>query len=538
MKSSFNVLSHYVEGWRKISSLLTLNSEALHQFWLQVDDTVYRIHELLSNGSPLKIYNELLTGVLKRLLALGDFTRAEAIALALKETAGQQGNKEALIKANVILGYTHFNLSEIDEARDVFKQGLVLLEETLSDQILRIIFLSNLSMTVNSEESLEEALACGHSALKILHTIKKPDFNALAENIDKPSWDVQRSAVMSNLGTLYFEMARRLGEGKERDAHLRRASRFFTRSQSGDITFQDKLRSQANHALVLLLQGKTTAADDAFARLKSQCDGKPSLQRIASWITGFQAESALQQGNTEKALELCHTSLRQAIQIADPVLESQAICNAFGPLHSICDCIFGSNPDWEHFQEKGMPLINELLSFLEEKDWYTAKTHSQGVMRIASRLFEVISNRISLDRIGSSLRKIQIAALLHDIGKLRVPWTVLNRTTPLWERDFNLIKKHPAHGQQILEAIGLGSLSKTVARHHERPDGLGYPEGGNIGGIADRILAVADGYEAMTTYTRIYRKPLSKSDAVKEIKNLAGLQFDRFVSTALSEAVD
>ena len=124
------------------------------------------------------------------------------------------------------------------------------------------------------------------------------------------------------------------------------------------------------------------------------------------------------------------------------------------------------------------------------------------------------------------LEHLHIAALLHDIGKIGVPETILNKSGTLTEEEWEKMKQHPTVGANILESIKELELAiKGVKYHHERYDGKGYPEGldnGNIPIIA-AIIAVADTFDAITS-DRPYRKAKSRQEAISEIKRVSGQQ--------------
>ena len=108
------------------------------------------------------------------------------------------------------------------------------------------------------------------------------------------------------------------------------------------------------------------------------------------------------------------------------------------------------------------------------------------------------------------IRNLKNAAHLHDIGKIGIPDNILNRPTRLTEEEFQVIKEHTVIGAEILKNITLIDHVKEVARsHHERYDGMGYPDGlkGEEIPLYARVIAIADCYDAMKS-RRIYRNPL------------------------------
>lgn len=125
------------------------------------------------------------------------------------------------------------------------------------------------------------------------------------------------------------------------------------------------------------------------------------------------------------------------------------------------------------------------------------------------------------------VREVELAGTLHDLGKLGVPSYILNKTGTLTNEEYMLIQKHPVHTSQILQGIKeLRHISKITLHHHERYDGLGYPEGlkGDSIPYESQIISIADAFDAMTS-DRAYRKALSVSNAIDLLKQESGRQF-------------
>jgi diguanylate cyclase (GGDEF)-like protein/putative nucleotidyltransferase with HDIG domain len=159
--------------------------------------------------------------------------------------------------------------------------------------------------------------------------------------------------------------------------------------------------------------------------------------------------------------------------------------------------------------------------------------HSETVGRYA----EMMARELGLSE--RRINRIRLGGLLHDIGKVGVPDSILNKRGGLDAEEVATIRTHPALGAQILEHPCLADVREWVAAHHERPDGRGYPQGlsGQQLALEARILAVADAYEAMTS-DRAYRPAIGQAAARAELKRCAGSQFDPDVVDALLAVLD
>lgn len=176
--------------------------------------------------------------------------------------------------------------------------------------------------------------------------------------------------------------------------------------------------------------------------------------------------------------------------------------------------------------------IKTILSTLKEKDFMTEK-HSNNVGLIS----ESIGKELKMN--GNDLNALKLIANLHDIGKIGIDDSVLNKTGKLTEKEFEEIKKHPEIGYRILSTIPeYLEIANDVLSHHERYDGKGYPRGlkGNEIPIRARIIGVADAYDAMIS-ERPYRVAMTKKEAIQEIKDNSGTQFDPIIVEAFLKII-
>jgi HD-GYP domain-containing protein (c-di-GMP phosphodiesterase class II) len=170
-------------------------------------------------------------------------------------------------------------------------------------------------------------------------------------------------------------------------------------------------------------------------------------------------------------------------------------------------------------------LLGEVI---EADDRYTG-FHSRQVVDLSLAL----ADAVGLD--AAQRRNVEFTALLHDVGKIHVPKEILNKPGRLDESEWQIVRQHTIDGERMLRQVGgaLASVGECVRASHERYDGTGYPD--RIAGeqipIEARIVSVCDAYNAMTT-DRPYHAAISSTDAIAELRRVAGSQFDPLVVDA------
>jgi len=176
---------------------------------------------------------------------------------------------------------------------------------------------------------------------------------------------------------------------------------------------------------------------------------------------------------------------------------------------------------YQRLKTQNLETISALATAVEAKDPYTSG-HSEEVTQFAI----AIAGKMGLS--NDEIEDLRVAALLHDIGKIGIPDSVLNKPARLTSAEFLMIKAHPAIAAEIVGKIeALAHLVPSIRHHHERWDGTGYPDGlkGKEIPLGARILAVADGFEAMTS-ERPYRRARTEEEALAELEKGAGTQWD------------
>jgi ribonuclease P protein subunit RPR2 len=168
-----------------------------------------------------------------------------------------------------------------------------------------------------------------------------------------------------------------------------------------------------------------------------------------------------------------------------------------------------------------MATVRALCNAVEARDAYTGK-HAERVAAYGMEIARVLDAPFSDDP------EVEFGFLLHDVGKVAVPDSILWKPEPLTPEERTLMERHPLVGWEILREIDfLGEAKLVVRHHHERWDGAGYPDGlaGELIPLSARVFAVADVLDALTT-VRPYRAPSELAHARGMIEEASGTQFD------------
>lgn len=188
--------------------------------------------------------------------------------------------------------------------------------------------------------------------------------------------------------------------------------------------------------------------------------------------------------------------------------------------------------DAQPVDPSAMSAARALAAALEFKDTYTGG-HAERVTALAMRLA-----RVAMLNEAPPSEGLEAAFLLHDVGKIGIPESILNKPAGLTDTERRVLQTHPILGERIIAPLGFPQCVRDVVRHHhERWDGNGYPDG--LGGekipAAARLFTIADVIDAMTSI-RPYRRPVSFEAAIEEILRGAGTQFDPQLATIAEQA--
>jgi diguanylate cyclase (GGDEF)-like protein len=293
------------------------------------------------------------------------------------------------------------------------------------------------------------------------------------------------------------------------DQVLRRVGRYLSSSIRGiDMAF----RYGGEEFAIILPEARLEDAFKVAERIRKTVESKTSSRSmpitmsigIANWPNdGVMKEEII--GRADDALYKAKETGRNRTCLSSEAINTSP--NRVGPeLES---------------QPRALSIIYALAATVDAKDSYTYG-HSRKVSEYAVAMGEAM--KLSPDKIGI----LRAAGLLHDIGKVGVPDSILTKKSALTGEEWKPIRNHPELGVEILKhVIDLTNCLPAIHHHHEHFDGSGYPGGLKTTGIPmeARILSIADAYDAMTS-PRPYRTQLSLGDALIELRRCAGTQFD------------
>jgi diguanylate cyclase (GGDEF)-like protein len=263
---------------------------------------------------------------------------------------------------------------------------------------------------------------------------------------------------------------------------------------------------------------------------------QPEMEASIEGIRTSMHDLAVQFGESEELPVSISAGLAVFPDHADSVTELlSAVAVAVGEAKggggdTVCVARIGPG---ERVATGGFDVLRGLVIAVDTKDRYT-KRHSEDVARYAVFL----ADRLGFDH--ETRHTIQVAGLLHDVGKIGIPDSLLRRPGKLTAEEFEVFKQHVALGDSIVRDVpDVDQVRAGIRHHHERWDGNGYLDGleGEEIPIIGRLLAVADAFSAMTT-TRPYRKALPVEEALKRLGDAAGTQLQEDLVVAFIKGIE
>jgi hypothetical protein len=329
-------------------------------------------------------------------------------------------------------------------------------------------------------------------------------------SLDVDTLLVQLATLLSSfvgVGGLSLKMV----DAAEEIVLLRRGDRF-----KRETLYGSKILTPASFAHDALATGKPAVVDDLAAEA-SACPSYVSREGFKSLI----AVPLLAAGG--------HTGVL-TVYLGGPAGLSPQVLDIVSTVGGIIAAAVRNSEIVRRIEKNYFSTVEALTAAIEAKDPYT-RGHSRRVTRLAVALAE---------RFGVSeadLRDLQYGATLHDVGKIGIRGHILNKKGRLTREEYEVIKQHPLIGERIIEGVDFLQGARPIVRsHHERFDGMGYPDGLRDEEIPlmARIAAVADFFDALTS-DRPYRKAYSVDETSIIIRQGIGREFDPMVAKEFLE---
>ncbi|HDI83416.1 MAG TPA: HD domain-containing protein [candidate division WOR-3 bacterium] len=214
-------------------------------------------------------------------------------------------------------------------------------------------------------------------------------------------------------------------------------------------------------------------------------------------------------GDIDKAVEYTIDSFGNSAYYGNSLTETESLEAILNIFRRLSDEVQGEDR-FEFFKKRG--LIDAFLNILSYKDWVLGAEHSADVAQF-SRL---ISEHLNFSK--ETKKSIGFAAMLHDVGKIMIPWYTLNKPAPPDEIDWDLIQAHVYEGYRIVKKLGFDREAEWVLEHHERCDGSGYPFGKKNPSLESQVIAISDTFDAAISHGRRYRLPKTAEEVLEEIE--------------------
>ena len=281
-----------------------------------------------------------------------------------------------------------------------------------------------------------------------------------------------------------------------------------------------RILSVSRAELAILREDYSTARKEVAQLLEGEDLEGPYRYPVLATHHRLMARIASCEGNAREAYDWVRKALKVGVRYNYPMEEHLVLEEAFHVLKEL----------YAHQGDRaGRYLVEDLVQLLEEKDWYTGRSHSRNVSHLAKRIGRALSGS---GRPLVDLDLLETAGLVHDIGKLRIPWSLLNKIAPITPKERLLLQSHSGHGESMLKSIGMPDVAEVVGQHHETMDGSGYPRG-MAPDLHAAVVGLCDVFQASIEPNRRYKKPKTVDESLHEIRSMAGSRYHPQVVEAL-----
>ena len=496
-----------------------------------------------SSGLPpdfLRITFPSIERLLGRMFWLGDDITAYLLFRALGDLLEDKGLDEEAARALQFAGRCGRSLRFHEEAVILLERALPHAHRAAPNHPLCTEIYNLLGLVYTATGRYDEAEASFDKSLAVLDLWPAV---TLRRHLWRPKYKLL-GLRLTNMLDLHLMKARKLkGSAKAKEIGVTRAllKRAFEGVEDEPVLWGYAL---GNEAEILLVEGRLDEARSLLsAEIERYGPDTPASRQILPPFHRLMAEVAAEEGWRGEAYAHCREALQLSLRFANAHEEGLAVESTLDIMgRFIRPRLAGSGVS--ALNDEDREVIQNLVLLLEGKDWYTGNNHSRAVSKLCRALGERLlaeeetqPGRPKPAGEAIELDTLEMAGLLHDIGKLRIPWSLLNKRNPLLPVEHRVLESHVTQGGSILRHLGFRGMARLVEEHHEKLDGSGYPEGKHRLSLMGSVIAVADSYEAMVTPNRLYTAPRRPAEALVELRGLSGKLYNPLVVQALAPCV-
>ncbi len=500
-------MEKYLKKLQKTEDLLSLTNDELLRLARNTDEF---IASLKTMTMPLKNHLKYIREFLRLGLSVEAAILYREQARAYKEIGSEKEYLKNLYRYYETLLMTLY----IPPVYEDLKEKALLYENTAIGPLFH--YLVGFTQHFHLFE-YETAYDTYSHALNLFRQGREKEFN----RYDIIKYGDFRVILISNMVDTLLRSLFKEGENKDHIARIRSHLEELRKIE------KDRLFLSVNEIEFNLATGNVQQATKLLMDIDNKIMHDKSKRHMLPILYRTWALFSWQRQDTRGAVNYFKRALKEAIHLQDELRQKEII-------DTIVLVLSMDTPYINIFSQEGKELLLYLLSTLLSKDWYLGEDHSKQVAEYSRKVAESYS---LLGGEGINLGKIYLAGLLHDTGKLYIPWYILNKPTKPIDLEWESIRYHPTYGAIIMKKMGMPEFARYVEEHHERIDGSGYPYGIKDPHIISQIIGIVDDFAAATTLTRKYQKPLSKEEALLEFEKQKGLKFDSKVVEALKIAM-
>ena len=481
-----------------------------------------------------------LERLLQRMYTLGDDITAFLLFKQVGSLLEDQGLDEPAAHALQWAGRCSRDLRFYDEAQIHFDRAMVCLQRVGKDHPYFVDLYGAMGILCHLTRRWDEAESHYRRSLDLL---KLWPHEVVVRSSRFPKSRLG-GARLNNLLDLLLVRARH-SPAEARTRELLAARKLLTRIR--EISGNDPIALEfatENEGEMLLLEGRVPEAKALLLRhAKHLLMGSPAAARLLPAVHRMLAGAYAEEGDVREAYAHCREALQQSLHHANAYEEGMVV---EATLDIMSDAIRPrlAGAGLSALDADDRETLQNLVLMLEQKDWYTGNNHSRAVSRLSRTIGEqlVATPQSRAGRMEDSasfldLQLLELGGLLHDIGKLRIPWSLLNKCNPLCPVEHRILESHVAEGGSMLRYLGFAPLSRLVEEHHEKLDGSGYPAGRQNLSLMGAIVAVTDAYEAMVTPNRRYATARTHESALDELEARSGVHYHPRVVLALRQVI-